>query len=168
MPTQAGGSPPDVRLTSGVFIPIVSPTRPEVETGMNDLRAQLSPGWSGVNIAITVVLFLIAWPLALLMVGYIVWGQRIGLDFARPETISHVGRRLSGAWRAGTGSWSRDATLSTGTPTGARMNETRASEAGSDASDATLRAERDALARERVAFEKERREWRESREPLDS
>ena len=61
---------------------------------MNDLRTQLSPGWTGVNIAITVVLFMLAWPLGLLMIGYILWGRRLGLDFARPETVSAFGRRL--------------------------------------------------------------------------
>ena len=142
---------------------------------MNDLRTQLSPGWSGVNIAITVVLFLMAWPLGLLMIGYIVWGRQLGLDFAAPETIPAFGRRLSSAWRAGTDSWGRGNTLSTGTPNGARRpagntprGRVASDEPETTATDATLRAERDALGRERQAFEAEKREWRESRAPLDS
>ena len=129
---------------------------------MNDLRTQLSPGWSGVNVAITVVLFLMAWPLALLMVGYIVWGRQLGLDFARPETVGAFGRRLSSAWRAGTESWSRGPSLSTGTPNAARRHDERVvNEHEPSASDETLRTERAALARERQAFEAEKREWRE-------
>jgi len=146
---------------------------------MNDLRAQLAPGWSGVNIALTVVLFLLAWPLGLLMIGYIVWGRGLGLDFSRPETLSTFGSRLARAWRAGTESWRRGPTLAsgTGTPDARAAGGERPPVDGS-ATDETLRRERETLARERQAFETEKREWREGsgrqrreplgREPLDS
>ena len=132
---------------------------------MNDLRSQLAPGWSGVNIALTVVLFFVAWPLALVMIAYIVWGRGLGIDLSRPETLSGFGRRLGRAWQAGKASWSDGDTLSHdgggahgGTPAGARDERE------------SLRVERDALERERHAFEAERRAWRErgEREPLDS
>ena len=160
---------------------------------MNDLRAQLAPGWSGVNVAITVVLFLTAWPLALLMVAYIVWGDRLGLNLARPETLSAFGGRIAHAWRAGSASWGSAAPLSSGTPTGAarggfpRPDAAGADVAGTSASaggtpvvegERALRAERETLERERREFEAERDAWRErhgdgareerTREALDS
>ena len=138
---------------------------------MNDLRAQLAPGWSGVNVALTVLLFLMAWPLGLLMVAYIVWGRQLGLDLSRPETLSLFGGRVRDAWRAGSASWGQGRTpLSTGTPRGSSNVSARSN--GQDEATA-LRAERDALDRERHAFEVERREWRDrhgasARETLDS
>lgn len=133
---------------------------------MNDLRAQLAPGWSGVNIAITVVLFLIAWPLGLLMIAYILQGERLGLDFARPETLTAFGGRLKHAWRAGSATWSSAAPLSSGTPTGAARAQAasgRPAPAGGTPVDAgdELRVERENLERERREFEAEKREWRE-------
>ena len=153
---------------------------------MDDWRSQLSPGWSGVNVALVVVLFLLAWPLGLVMIGYIVWGRRLGLDFGRPETLSAFGARLSHAWRAGSESWGSGRTISsTGTPGARSAGGSSDGAAGSSAangrtagdttaSDDTLRREREILARERQAFESEKREWRERRdgerrgEPLDS
>lgn len=74
---------------------------------MNDIKQQLTPGWSAVNIALVVVLFMMAWPLALLMLAYIIWGQKLGLDLGRPETLSIFWKRLSTAFRAGLDSFSR-------------------------------------------------------------
>ncbi len=69
---------------------------------MNNFKQQLAPGWSGVNIGISVVLFLVGlWPLGLLMIAYILWGQRVGLDLSRPETLGVFWKRLTSAWRAG-------------------------------------------------------------------
>jgi len=140
---------------------------------MNDLRSQLAPGWSGVNIALAVVLFFLAWPLGLLMIGYIVWGRQLGIDFSRPHTLTEFGGRLGGAWRAGSDSWRGTARpLSTGTPNGSHAP---ADDARQDPT--SIAAERDALARERQAFETEKRTWQEGRErsnderrdqPLDS
>ena len=67
---------------------------------MNDLKQQLAPGWSAVNIGIVVVLFIIWWPLGLAMVAYIVFGQAVGLDLSRPDTLSVFGKRIGQAWRA--------------------------------------------------------------------
>ena len=141
---------------------------------MNDLRSQLAPGWSGVNIALTVVLFVLAWPLGLLMIAYIVWGRQLGLDFSRPETLSAFGARLGNAWRAATDTWKGGPSLSTGTPDRGASNGMSGAGArtvgdgSTSASDETLRREREILDRERQAFETEKREWRERREPLDS
>ncbi|MFK7997642.1 MAG: DUF2852 domain-containing protein [Granulosicoccus sp.] len=67
---------------------------------MEDFKKQLAPGWSSVNIGITVVLFLIAWPFALAMIAYIVWGNKLGLDLSQPATLGIFAQRIAGAWRA--------------------------------------------------------------------
>ena len=74
---------------------------------MNDIKQQLAPGWSTVNIVLVIVLFLIAWPLGLLMIAYIIWGEKIGLDLGNPETLSVFGKRLATAWRAAVDSFSK-------------------------------------------------------------
>lgn len=78
---------------------------------MNDLRSQLSPSWSLVNIALTVVLFLIAWPLGLLMVAYVVFGAKIGIDLAHPGSLSTFWTRIKQSWRAARASFSSTAAL---------------------------------------------------------
>lgn len=75
---------------------------------MSDFKQQLAPGWSAVNIGITVILFIVGiWPLALLMLAYVVWGQRLGLNLAEPHTLSAFGKRLAVAWRAGIDSFTK-------------------------------------------------------------
>lgn len=68
---------------------------------MNDLKSQLKPGWSPVNIGLLVVLFFVFKLLALLMLGYIVFGAKLGLDLTRPETFKSLWQRISEAWKAG-------------------------------------------------------------------
>lgn len=75
---------------------------------MNDIKQQLAPSWSGVNIGIIIVLFVIGlWPLSLLMVAYVVWGGKLGLNLARPETLAVFARRIAAAFKAGMDSFSR-------------------------------------------------------------
>jgi len=75
---------------------------------MNDIKQQLAPGWSAVNIAISAILFMIGWwPLGLVMIAYIVWGNRVGLDLSRPETISAFARRVSVACKAALDSFTK-------------------------------------------------------------
>ena len=68
---------------------------------MNDIKQQLAPSWSTVNIILTVVLILLSWPLAALFVAYVLWGNKVGLDLSRPETISAFGKRVVTAFKAG-------------------------------------------------------------------
>lgn len=75
---------------------------------MNDLQQQLAPSWSIVNIVICVVLFVISWPLALIMVAYIVWGKKLGLDLSQPRTIGAFAKRIGSAWRAAVDSFSNN------------------------------------------------------------
>ena len=75
---------------------------------MHDIKLQLAPSWSAVNIGIIVVLFLLGlWPLSLLMAAYVVWGGKLGLNLARPETLSVFARRVAAAFKAGMDSFSR-------------------------------------------------------------
>ena len=74
---------------------------------MNDIKQQLAPGWSTVNIVLVVVLFLIGWPLAVLMVAYIIWGNKVGLNLGNPDTFAVFGKRLANAWRAAVDSFSK-------------------------------------------------------------
>lgn len=74
---------------------------------MNDLKQQLAPGWSTVNIVITVLLFMFSWPFALVFLAYVLWGHKVNLDLSRPETITAFGRRLSAAFKAGIDSFSK-------------------------------------------------------------
>ncbi|MBX2880776.1 MAG: hypothetical protein KTR32_12615 [Granulosicoccus sp.] len=73
---------------------------------MNDLKEQLAPGWSMANIVICVVLFFLSPLLALLMVGYIVWGNKLGLDLRQPQTFMVFAKRLTSAGRAAIDSFS--------------------------------------------------------------
>ncbi|MFT5896143.1 MAG: hypothetical protein ACI8VW_003026 [bacterium] len=68
---------------------------------MNDIKQQLAPSWSTVNIVISVFLVIVAWPAAIIFIAYVLWGSKIGLDLGRPETLKALGRRLSNAFRAG-------------------------------------------------------------------
>ncbi len=77
---------------------------------MNDFKAQLAPGWTGVNVGLLVVLFLLAFPLGLVMLAYIVWGGRLGLNLARPETFAREARRIGRAFGAGRDHWRSDRT----------------------------------------------------------
>lgn len=120
---------------------------------MNDLKPQLAPGWSGVNIALLVVLFLVAAPLGLLMLAYILLGARLGLDLSRPHTFVSAWDRLVGAWKAGTASWGGDNAVPQGGGTPAPHLD-RAQEL--EQREAALLAERDKLARERADFERQK------------
>ena len=73
---------------------------------MADLKQQLAPGWTPVNIGIGVVLFMVSWPLAVIMIAYIVWGEKAGLDLGRPATFGVFGKRLAAAWKAAMASFS--------------------------------------------------------------
>lgn len=68
---------------------------------MDDIKQQLAPSWSTVNIIIVVVLFIMSWPVALIYLAYVLWGAKVGLDLGRPETLKAFGQRLSNAFRAG-------------------------------------------------------------------
>lgn len=75
---------------------------------MNDFKQQLAPGWSAVNLVITALLFMMGlWPLSLIMIAYIVWGSKVGLDLSRPQTVSAFIRRISVAVKAGLDSFSK-------------------------------------------------------------
>lgn len=74
---------------------------------MDDIKQQLAPSWSTVNIIIMVVLFIMSWPVALVFLAYVLWGTKVGLDLGRPETLKAFGVRLSNAFRAGIEAFSK-------------------------------------------------------------
>lgn len=67
---------------------------------MQDIKQQLAPSWSTVNIIIAVVLLIMSWPVALLFIAYVLWGSKVGLDLSQPATIKVFGARVSSAFRA--------------------------------------------------------------------
>lgn len=75
---------------------------------MNDIKQQLAPSWSTVNVAIVALLFIMYWPLGLVYVAYILWGSKVGLDISRPETLKAFSRRVSNAVRAGIDAFSKN------------------------------------------------------------
>jgi hypothetical protein len=126
----------------------------------NELLSQLSPGWSGVNIALMVVLFMMFWPLGLLMVGYIIWGRSLGLNLRQPETFARAGSKLSQAFRVGVHS------LNNAGSSGSEVSDSEPSvtEASLRTEAEKLRIDRAALQRERAEFEAEKREFEQQRE----
>jgi len=67
---------------------------------MQDIKQQLAPGWSTVNVIIMVILFTLSWPMAVLFLAYILWGNKVGLDLSRPETLRVFAGRIKNAFRA--------------------------------------------------------------------
>lgn len=122
---------------------------------MSDLRSQLAPGWSPVNIGVTIILFLIAWPLALAMIAYIVWGRQMNLDFSRPETISAFSGRIGNAFRGLKQGWSQPSDDYQNTTSGPNRGGVPSGYSDSVALD----EERDSLRRERTKLDEERRKF---------
>ena len=53
------------------------------------IRTQLAPGWTPLNILIMVALFIFVWwPFGLLMLAYILFGTKLGLNLAEPAADS--------------------------------------------------------------------------------
>ena len=50
----------------------------------SNLKSQLRPEWTPLNIGIMVLAFIsgIGWPLGLFMIAYMIWGRSWGLDFS--------------------------------------------------------------------------------------
>ncbi len=124
-----------------------------------NLRSQLAPGWSGVNIALVVILMIVMMPLGLLMIAYILFGESLGLDLGRPETFTSAFERIGRAINAGVAEFNGQGTAPTNsqaeTPqTGAAPATTQTDQAMREAQN--LQAERDGLAAERRRFEAEK------------
>lgn len=74
---------------------------------LDNIRSQLAPGWTMVNIVLLVVLFFLAWPLGLLMIAYILGGHSLGVNLGQPETFSVAFGRMANAVRAGVAEFNR-------------------------------------------------------------
>ena len=42
----------------------------------------IRPAWTPLTVALTILGFVAWWPLGLAMIAYVIWGDRIGLDFS--------------------------------------------------------------------------------------
>lgn len=126
----------------------------------NELLTQLSPGWSAVNIALMVVLFMMFWPLGLLMVGYIVWGRSLGLNLRQPETFLRAGSKFLQAFRVGVQSLNNAGSSGSDVPD----YEPTVTVASLRAEAEKLRIDRMSLQRERAEFETKKREFEQQRE----
>ncbi len=130
---------------------------------MSNLRSQLAPGWSPVNIGLTIVLYLIGWPLALIMLAYIVWGRQMNLDFSQPGSFTSFTGRLTGAYRGLKQGWSNSADASNRSNVGSSHGGTPTGFTGTSSFDEereALKRERDELNEERRKLDKERAEIR--------
>jgi len=121
-----------------------------------NLRSQLSPGWSPVNIGAVVILTWIFIPFGLAMIAYVLWGDRVGLDFSQPGSIRQFVTRLKNGFRGavqGFNSTQGHANPpSTGTPTPDRDSF----ESWRRQEEVKLQNEREALEQERDAFNAKR------------
>ena len=128
----------------------------------NTIRTQLAPGWTPVNIIITVALFFFWWPLGVLMLAYILFGPKLGLHLAEPATFKAAYARLTSGASASSGSatrWNGDST-DTGSP-----DAVSSGPSGLRDEAELVRQDRETLDRERaefnaekLAFEQKRRE----------
>ncbi|MBX2886446.1 MAG: DUF2852 domain-containing protein [Granulosicoccus sp.] len=140
----------------------------------NALRAQLTPGWSTVNIVITVLAFLWFWPLGLLMIGYIVKGADFGLDLGQPSSFLPFFRDIGDSLREATDKFTskkrttQGTTASGGRPMpdadsrGSNSGEREAFESWRQRETDTIRRERQALEQEKAEFEAQKRRFEES------
>ena len=133
-------------------------------------RSQFAPGWSGVNIALMVVLFIVAWPLGLLMLGYILAGDSLGLNLGQPQPFIAPVRRVGAAINAGIAEFHRLGELDqaqqeprsapTGFGSDATVPSQRTTSANTGADDeiASLNAQREALQKKIAELERKSRD----------
>lgn len=112
------------------------------------IRTQLAPGWTPLNILIMVALFIFVWwPFGLLMLAYILFGTKLGLNLAEPATFKEAYARLTGGTSVSSGSATRgngDRTV-TGSPVSNSSNTTDVRDEAE-----RLHQEREKLDRERA------------------
>lgn len=118
------------------------------------ILTQLAPGWTPVNILIMVALFVFVWwPFGLLMLAYILVGDKFGLNLAKPVTFKQAFARLTSRPTVNSGTatrWNGERT-ETGSPDSASSNATELQREAE-----RLRLEREKLDRERAEFEAEK------------
>lgn len=122
---------------------------------------QLAPGISPVNIGLTVLGFMLFWPLGLFMLAYIFWGPSWGLDLRRNETwvpaLQQAGAKVGQFFRAGAESLKGDSSVSdTGTPS-IEKESREGFEQWREREKRKIEIERARLDKERAEFEATRR-----------
>lgn len=140
----------------------------------NAIRAQMVPGWSGVNIAITVVAFLLFWPLGLLMIAYILKGADFGLNLGRPSSFLPFFRDIGDFLRETTQKFTSHKEQTSRDPSagGTPMRDSDSGDSSSAEREAfeswrqremeSIRQDREALAKEKAEFVAEKRKFEES------
>jgi len=127
----------------------------------DELRAQLSPGWSPVNIALVVILTWLFLPFGLAMIAYILWGDRVGLDFSQPGAFGRLAQKLKQALRGAVEGFSGNpGQQHQYRPTGTPNSESDSFETWRQQEEQKLREERAALDREREAFDADKKRSR--------
>jgi hypothetical protein len=114
------------------------------------IRTQLTPGWTLLNILIMVTLFIFVWwPFGLLMLAYILFGAKFGLNLAEPTTFKEAFARLTGGTSVNSGSATRWNADRSGTDS-----------PGSESANTTdLRDEAERLCQEREKLDRERADF---------
>lgn len=145
----------------------------------NALKAQLTPGWSPVNIVLTILAFLWFWPIGLLMLAYILKGADFGLNLGQPSSFMPFFRDIGDSLREVTDKFTSKNNTSENRSTsgGAAAGGTpvpdeelkKQSSAERDAFEAWRQRETDAIRRERqtleqdkAAFAAEKKQYEES------
>lgn len=144
---------------------------------IKQLSEQLYPAWTGVNIGIMIIGFLLWWPLGLFMCAYMQWGSVWGLDLRRWETVPATAARAVDKGRqfiaGGIGSLSnghQGSSSHAGSQVGSRGSSPDFSSTGTPSNQSEfeswrkteihrLQQERDSLNREREALHKERAQF---------
>lgn len=141
----------------------------------SDIRSQLAPSWTPVNIGILVVLFLISTLLGLIWLGYILGGRHLGLDFSQSDSIKQTGQKIKRSFRAAIASFKDDSDSVTETRDtqfsgngGKPAHDPTTSHDSRERSDMdTLAEARAALAREKAAFEAEKAAYKNKTDTVD-
>lgn len=141
----------------------------------DNIRSQLAPGWSGVNIAIMVVALIFMFPLGILMIGYILLGDSLGVDLGRPETFTRLFQRIGRAFDAGMAEFNGQtndvtAPVANTDPTATPVEPAPAQAESTGAQSESVQTQREALDAERRRFEAEKAAFyqRRDRDSQDS
>ena len=68
--------------------------------GINMTNSLIRPAWTPVTIAMMVIGFMIAWPLGLAMIAYIIWGERLD---AFKQDVNKATDKVADTFKSATG-----------------------------------------------------------------
>lgn len=143
---------------------------------LSEIRAQLAPSWTPVNIGILVVFFLISTFLGILWLGYILGGRYIGLDLSQSGSVQSTFEKAKRSGKAAMASFKNDDDTVVETTTRDTHDTNFSSGGGKPAHDGTVKTDsswernemdklaqaRAELAKEKAAFEAEKAAFKNS------